>query len=225
MIKILIVEDEIAISQLIRINLEKEGYLCTCACDGMIAADYLQDNYYDLILLDIMLPKINGYELMEYISSLEIPVIFLTAKNTVEEKVKGLLLGAEDYIVKPFATIELLARIEVVLRRFKKTVVSLNYDEFNIDIANQTVKKYDEVIYLTPKEFELFAFFVKCKNQTLYRSQIFMQVWGTEFTGDTRTLDQHVQKIRKKLGLDERLKTVFKLGYRLESVWGSEPKY
>lgn len=218
MIKILVVEDEIAISELIRIHLEQEGYQCTCANDGMAAADHLQENDYDLVLLDIMLPNVNGYELMEYIRPLGMPVIFLTAKNTVEEKVKGLNLGAEDYIVKPFAVIELLARIEVVLRRYKKTQETMNYEEFQINMTNQIVKKNAQIIELSPKEFQLFALFVKYTNQTLYRSQIFQQIWETEYTGDTRTLDQHVQKIRKKLGLEERLKTVFKMGYRLESV-------
>ena len=120
MIHVLIVEDEKPISNLIRMSLTKEGFLCTCAYDGAAAADLLEKNTYDLILLDVMLPEVDGFELMEYIRPMEIPVIFLTAKASVHDRVKGLRLGAEDYIVKPFDTIELLARIDVVLRRYRK---------------------------------------------------------------------------------------------------------
>ena len=119
MIRVLIVEDEKPISNLIRMSLTKEGFQCTCVHDGAAAADLLEQNAYDLILLDVMLPEVDGFELMEYIRPMEIPVIFLTAKGSVHDRVKGLRLGAEDYIVKPFDTIELLARIDVVLRRYQ----------------------------------------------------------------------------------------------------------
>lgn len=129
MINILIVEDEAPISNLIRLSLAKEGYHCTCAFDGLEAADYLEKNQYDLIVLDVMLPEIDGFELMDYIRPLEISVIFLTAKSSVQDRVKGLKLGAEDYIVKPFEVIELLARIDVVLRRYKKGDMMLEREE------------------------------------------------------------------------------------------------
>ena len=127
---ILIVEDERPIRQLLAMSLNKAGYHCTEAADGITAANLLEKNSYDLALLDIMVPKINGYELLEYIRPLKIPVIFLTAKNTVDDRVKGLLAGAEDYIVKPFAMAELFARMEVVLRRFHKVDSCLWYDEY-----------------------------------------------------------------------------------------------
>lgn len=217
MIKILIVEDEVPISDLLKINLTNAGYQCTSAYDGIMASDYIQDNTYDLILLDIMLPKVDGYELLEYIKLQEIPVIFLTAKGSVEDRVKGLTLGAEDYIVKPFAILEVLARVSVVLRRHDKGKSRLSFDEFDIDMMNRLVYQNGKEITLRPKEFELFVFFVNNINLTLYRSQIYSQVWENEYFGDTRTLDLHIRRIRKKLELGERLKTVYRLGYRLES--------
>lgn len=216
-IKILVVEDEVPINELICDNLQKNGYRCRGVFDGMEAADELEKTRYDLVLLDIMLPKVDGYELLESIKPEKIPVIFLTAKSQIKDRVKGLRLGAEDYIVKPFAISELLARVEVVLRRFQKTESEIQFDEFTIDLENRTVKKYQTEISLTPKEFDLFVLFIRNINQTLFRDQIYMQVWEMEYTGDTRTIDYHVRCIRKKLELQERLKTVFMMGYRLES--------
>ena len=216
MIKILVVEDEKAISDLIKMNLEDAGYACTCAYDGMAAADLLEEHTYDLILLDIMLPKVDGYELLEYIRPLGIPVIFLTAKADLKDRVKGLTLGAEDYIVKPFEVVELLARINVVLRRFHKASTVLHYGEFSIDTENMTVVRGDEQIELTNKEFDLFVLFVRNINITLFRDKIYEIVWEQDDYGDTRTLDLHVQRLRKKLGLTDKLKTVYKVGYRLE---------
>lgn len=216
MIKILIVEDELPISKLIEMNLADAGYQCTCVYDGESAADLLENHYYDLILLDIMLPRINGYELMEYINTLAIPTIFLTAKASVDDRVKGLRLGAEDYIVKPFAIVELLARIEVVLRRFNKGKQEFQFDELYIDTRQRIVMKAGEIVELTPKEYELFLLFVRNQNLALSRSSIFETVWETQFDGDTRTLDLHVLRLRKKLGLEDRLKTVYRIGYRLE---------
>ena len=216
-IKILVVEDEAPINELICNNLQKNGYMCKGVFDGMAAADELEKNRYDLVLLDIMLPKVDGYELMECIKPENIPVIFLTAKSQIKDRVKGLKLGAEDYIVKPFAISELLARVEVVLRRFQKADDEIQFDEFTINLKNRTVRKSQTEVGLTPKEFELFVLFVRNINQTLFRDQIYMQVWEMEYAGDTRTIDYHVRCIRKKLGLQERLKTVFMMGYRLES--------
>lgn len=217
MIKILIVEDEKAISDLIYMNLTDAGYQCTCAFDGMTACDLLEEHTYDLALLDIMLPEVNGYELLEYIRPLEIPVIFITAKAALKDRVKGLELGAEDYIVKPFEIVELLARVKVVLRRYHKLEEgSLEIQDVHIDIEKRLVWKGQKEIELTPKEFELLLLFARNQNITLFRDKIYEAVWETEFTGDTRTLDLHVQRLRKKLGLEGCLKTIYRCGYRLE---------
>lgn len=217
MIKILIVEDEKAISDLIYMNLTDAGYQCTCALDGMTACDLLEEHTYDLALLDIMLPEVNGYELLDYIRPLEIPVIFITAKAALKDRVKGLELGAEDYIVKPFEIVELLARVKVVLRRYHKLEEgSLEIQNVRIDVEKRLVWKEQKEIELTPKEFDLLLLFARNQNITLFRDKIYEAVWETEFTGDTRTLDLHVQRLRKKLGLEGCLKTIYRCGYRLE---------
>lgn len=217
MIKILIVEDAKAISDLLKLNLSVYGYDCTVCNDGLEAADLLEENTnFDLILLDIMLPHINGYELMEYIKPLEIPVIFLTAKSALDDKLKGLTSGAEDYIVKPFEITELLARINIVLRRLKKTDSALTYKDIIADTDNRIVKKGDIEVELTPKEYELLVLFMRNQNITLFRDKIYEKVWESEFEGDTRTLDLHIQRLRKKLDLSGNLKTIYGVGYRLE---------
>ena len=215
MIKILIVEDERPISDLIRLNLTKAGYRCTAVYDGKAAADLLEDHTYDLILLDIMLPEINGYELMEYIRPMGIPVIFITAKASLDDRMKGLTSGAEDYLVKPFEVVELLARINIVLRRFHKTETVLHFRDLTLDTENRSVMKGEELIELTPKEFELLLMFVRNLNITLYRERLYESVWETDWMGDTRTLDIHVQRLRRKLGLKDCLKSVYNTGYRL----------
>ncbi|WP_017415292.1 response regulator transcription factor [Clostridium tunisiense] len=214
--KILIVEDEKAISNLIKINLSDAGYFCTCAYDGAEAADILEKESFDLILLDIMLPKIDGYELMEYIKFLEIPVIFLTAKSTVQDKVKGLRLGAEDYLTKPFEIIELLARVETVLRRYNKNDKFLKVHNLSIDTLSRIVRKNGEIINLTPKEYELLLLFVQNKNIVLFRDRIYEKIWGEDYIGNSRTIDLHVQRLRKKIEWEEKLVAVYKIGYRLE---------
>lgn len=216
MIKILIVEDEKPISNLIKMNLEDAGYHCTCVFDGMEAADILEEKTFDLILLDIMLPKVDGYELLEYIRPMDIPVIFLTAKAGLNDRVKGLNLGAEDYIVKPFEIVELLARVQVVLRRYRKNTSILQYANITIDTENRTVLLDGKNVELTPKEFMLLELFVRNVNITLFRDKIYELVWENDCYGDTRTLDLHVQRLRKKLGLTDKLKTVYRVGYRLE---------
>lgn len=216
MINILIVEDEKPISDLIRLNLTDAGYRCTCAFDGMAAADVLDTETFDLVLLDIMLPKLNGYEVLEYIKPMEIPVIFLTAKGEVEERVKGLRLGAEDYITKPFEIIELLARVEAVLRRYHRNDRLLELFDLEIDTMSRVVKKAGVQVALTVKEYELLLLFVRNKNIALFRDRIYECVWGDEYLGDSRTVDLHVQRMRKKLGLEEKIVAVYKIGYRLE---------
>lgn len=216
MIKILIVEDEKPISDLIKMNLVDEGYDCTCAYDGQQAADIIEKTSFDLVLLDIMLPKIDGYELIEYINAYDIPVIFLTAKANVADKVKGLKAGAEDYMVKPFEIAELLARVETVLRRYNKTVQEISLFNIQIDIPSRVVTKGGEPVNLTAKEYDLLVLFAKNKNIALYRDQIYSKVWGDKYLGNSRTVDLHVQRMRKKLGLEDKIVAVYKIGYRLE---------
>ena len=216
MIKILVVEDELPISDLIDMNLSSRGYQCTCAYDGMQAADLLEENTYDLILLDIMLPQIDGYELMEYIRPMNIPVIFITAKSSVADRVKGLQLGADDYLVKPFAIVELLARVEAVLRRYNKSEKRITVEDVVIDTESRLVKKGGQQVELTKKEYELLLLFVHNKNIALFRETIFEKVWESEYMGDTRTVDLHVQRLRRKLGWNDKIKAVYKVGYRLE---------
>lgn len=216
MIKILLVEDEKPISNLMKMSLTKNGYMCDCAYDGEQALAAIDDNVYDLILLDVMLPKIDGFELMEYIRPLEIPVIFITAKNAVTDRVKGLKSGAEDYIVKPFEIIELLARIDVVLRRYHKSDDRIVLDDVEIDVRSMRVKKAGEEIFLTPKEYELLLLFARNPNTALYRGTIYERVWGGILGYGSKTVDLHVQRLRKKIGWEQKLKSVNKVGYRLE---------
>ena len=214
MLQILVVEDEHSISNLIKINLTRAGYACDCAYDGLAAVDMLDKKPYDLVLLDIMLPGADGYEIMDYIVPLEIPVIFLTAKASVADRVKGLRMGADDYLTKPFEIIELLARVESVLRRYHKTEQVLTEGNLVIDTASRTVTKKGETISLTKKEFDLLLLFVRNKNIALYRETIYERIWGGEYMGDSRTVDLHVQRMRKKAGLEEQIQTVYRVGYR-----------
>ena len=215
--KILIAEDEAPIADLVMTALGDAGYVCSWAPDGEKAADVLEAEPSDLVLLDIMLPKNHGYELLEDCKSLDTPVIFLTAKDSLQDRVKGLRLGAEDYITKPFELMELLARVETVLRRVGKTgrVLSLPPD-IEIDTASRVVRKNGEPVALTAKEYELLLLFMQNKNIALYRDRIYERVWGEIFLGDSRTVDLHIQRMRKKLGLESRLVAVYKVGYRLE---------
>lgn len=214
MLQILVVEDEHSISNLIKVNLTRAGYACNCVYDGLAAVDMLDKKPYDLVLLDIMLPGADGYEIMDYIAPLEIPVIFLTAKASVADRVKGLRMGADDYLTKPFEIIELLARVESVLRRYHKTEQVLTEGDLVVDTASRTVTKKGETISLTKKEFDLLLLFVRNKNIALYRETIYERIWGGEYMGDSRTVDLHVQRMRKKAGLEEQIQTVYRVGYR-----------
>ena len=217
MIKILIVEDEEPISNLIRMNLTKARYQCSCAFDGQEAADMMAGSNFDLILLDIMLPKINGYELLEYAQSLGVPVIFITAMGTVENRVKGLKKGADDYIAKPFEIVELLARVEAVLRRYNKTERIIKILDIEVDVYSRVVMQNGEQVMLTLKEFELLLLFIRNKNIALYRDTIYENVWESEYMGESRTVDLHVQRLKKKLHWEDKIVAVYKVGYRLEA--------
>lgn len=217
MLKILIAEDEEPIANLIRMNLKRAGYQCIWAPTGEIAADMMETERPDLILLDIMLPGINGYELMEYARTLELPVIFLTALGSTENKVKGLKMGADDYLTKPFEIVELLARVEAVLRRYHKTETLLEVFDIVIDTASRTVLKKGEPVALTMKEFDLLLLLARNRNIALYRETIYETVWGGEYMGQSRTVDLHIQRLKKKLDWDTEISAVYKVGYRLEA--------
>lgn len=218
MLRILIAEDEEPIANLIRINLTRAGYQCTWAPDGQTAADLMEREKFDLALLDIMLPGINGYELMDYAKACELPVIFLTALGSTEHKVKGLRMGADDYLPKPFEIVELLARVEAVLRRYHKTETMIQVNNVTIDTASHRVTLDGEEIYLTPKEFDLLLLFARNKNRALYRETIYETVWGGEYMGQSRTVDLHVQRLKKKLHWKNIIIAVYKVGYRLNEV-------
>lgn len=214
--RILVVEDEKSINDLIEMNLTEAGYICECAYDGLQAADILERESFDLVLLDIMLPEVNGYELLDFIKPMGIPVIFITAKGSMEDKVRGLRLGADDYLVKPFEIVELLARVEAVLRRAGKTQYEIDVDDLTIDTRSHTVMRGSKPIQLTAKEFELLLLFIQNKNIALFRETIYERIWGGEYMGDSRTVDLHVQRLRKKLHWEDKIKTIYKVGYRLE---------
>lgn len=212
--QILVVEDEKNISTLICMALSQVGYKCETASDGEIAADMLEKKRYDLILLDVMLPKFDGFELIEYIKDYDIPVIFITAKSDVKDRVKGLNLGADDYITKPFDIAELHARVEAVLRRYSKSITHFAFDDIEVDTESMVVTKSGEPVDLTIKEFEILLLFLRNKNIALYREMIYEKVWKEPYMGDTRTVDLHIQRLRKKLGIKDRIQSVFKVGYR-----------
>ncbi|MDE6749328.1 MAG: response regulator transcription factor [Lachnospiraceae bacterium] len=216
MIKILIVDDEKPICDLIDLNLSSAGYQCTAVQDGLEAIEKIENNTYDLILLDIMLPGADGYDIMEYIRPVGIPVIFITAKHEVKDRVKGLKLGADDYLVKPFDVVELVARVEAVLRRYNKAEQKLTAGDITVDVDAHRVTKAGRLIELTNKEFGLLVLFIKNKNVALFREMLYEKVWEEEYFGDSRTLDLHVQRLRKKLGWENNLVAVYKVGYRLE---------
>lgn len=213
---ILVVEDDESISNLIKITLEMAGYLTSQIFDGLEVLPALEKNKFDLILMDVMLPGIDGFTLMKKIKELDIPVIFLTAKNDLADRITGLKSGAEDYIVKPFETVELLARIEIVLRRYSKASSDLVFKDFTINEDNRTVMKGSTPIELTLKEFELFVLLIKNKNMALSREYLLETIWGYDYMGETRTIDTHIQRLRKKLNLNDSIQTVYKIGYRLE---------
>ena len=216
MAKILIVEDDVNIAKMLEVTLSIGGYESERCDNGKKAVDLVTSQSYDLVLLDVMLPDKDGFKVIEYIDKEETAVIFLTALQDVMDKVKGLKLGAEDYIVKPFETVELLARIEVVLRRKHKSNNTIHYGDITMNIDEHTVKKGDDYVSLTPKEFDILAFFLQNQDIALTRERLLATVWGYEFMGETRTVDIHVQQIRKKMGLHNKLVTIPKLGYRLE---------
>ena len=216
MVRILAVDDEKPIAELLRLSLARAGYQCVCAYDGIEAANLIEKETFDLILLDIMLPGIDGYELMDYIRTTDIPVIFLTAKNAVADRVKGLRMGAEDYIVKPFDILELLARVDGVLKRHGKLQNILQIGDLQINTLSMQVLKNGEEVSLTRKEYELALLFARNLGVVLSKNTIYQRVWGGEYPDNTRTVELHIQRMKKKVGWDDRIKPVYGIGYRLE---------
>ena len=218
MIQILIVEDDENISKMLAATLSIGGYGYAQCGDGLEAVERITAGNYDLILLDVMLPGADGFAVLDTIRArgCETPVIFLTALGAVADKVKGLRGGAEDYIVKPFEAVELLARIEVVLRRAGKSEMRLRYGDIRVDIERHTVTKAGVPIVLTPKEFDVLVFFMRNIDVAITREQLLSNIWEYNYTGESRTVDIHVQQVRRKLGLQGKLITIPKLGYRLE---------
>lgn len=213
---ILIIEDERPISNLIKSTLASEGYCCDCAFDGREGADMLERKPYNLVLLDLMLPEISGWELLEYIRPSETPVIIISAMGQVQDRIRGLRMGADDYLCKPFQIGELLARVESVLRRSGLGSEKLVIGDVIISAVSRQVWKAGEAVEMTVKEFDLLLELVRNKNVALSRERLYENVWQEEYLGETRTLDSHIQRLRKKLDWNERIKTVFRIGYRLE---------
>ncbi len=215
--QILIIEDEKSIADMVKMCLTKNGYICETVNDGMTATKKIEEKRYDLILLDIMLPDIDGYDLIDYIKQFDIPVIFVTAKTSVPDRVKGLKLGAEDYISKPFDLEELLARVGTVLRRYHKAERILEVGKIKIDTLSRTVLLDGVLVPLPAKEYDLLLFLVRNKNIALYRESIFEQVWQEPYLGNTRTIDLHIQRLKKKLNLGDAIETIYKVGYKFKA--------
>ena len=215
MAAILIVEDEIAINELVKRNLQLVGHNCTSVFDGKAAIAEIQNNPYDLILLDIMLPEYDGYEVFQ--KALNTPTIFLTARNSLSDRIKGFSMGADDYLTKPFEMLELLARVEAVLRRTHKNKTLFEAGYVTIDFNSRQVFCRNQLVECTPKEYDLLEVLVNNRNIALSRERLLELVWGYDYEGDTRTVDVHIQKLRKKLCWENAIKTVYKLGYRLEA--------
>lgn len=218
MMNILIVEDEKAINDLIRMTLSHEGYICNQALTGIEAMNIAAKNEYDLILLDVNLPDINGFSLYNHLG--DKPVIFVTARDEIDDRLKGFGCGAEDYIIKPFDLQELLARVKVALRRTheeddlrRRTV---RFADITVDFGKKEVFVKENRVKLSNREFALLEVLVNHKNQTLSREQLLQMAWDVDYEGELRTVDVHIRRVRDKLGLEDNIVTVYKTGYRLE---------
>lgn len=216
MYHILVVEDDAAISGLIEMNLQIAGYSCTVTEDGLMALACIQKEHYDLAVLDIMLPKLDGYELLPYMKKAEIPVVYVSALGQEMDRVKGLRLGAEDYLVKPFSVLELLVRIEKILERHGAKYQNLELYGVKVLQSERTVYVNGSKVELKPMEYALMLMFMKHPNIVFTREQLLHEVWGDEYFGETRTVDNHVAVLRKKLNWSERIVTVHRVGYKLE---------
>lgn len=215
--RILVVEDDSAIAEAICLNLRYVGYEYTHFDDGACAAAHLEkDHAFDIALLDIMLPGMDGFELLEIMKKYNIPVIYMTAKTDSASEIKGLRSGAEDYIVKPFEMLTLLVRIEKVLERTGSLNTLYRCGDITLDAENRIVTKSGLEVELTPLEFDVLCLLIKNKNRTVSRERLLDEIWGEDYFGDLRTVDVRVANIRRKLGLHEAIRTISKAGYRLE---------
>jgi two-component system alkaline phosphatase synthesis response regulator PhoP len=225
--RILVVDDEKNIRDLLRFNLENEGYNVIEAKDGKEALEKVKDNI-DLVLLDLMLPEIDGLNVCKNIRNDEkignLPIIMLTAKSEDIDRIIGLELGADDYVTKPFNTRELIARVKALLRRIsmsnnskKEKPQIINLNDIIINVKNYTIKKNGEEIAVTPKEFDLLVYLITNNDEVFSRDKLLKEIWGYEFSGDTRTVDVHVRRLRKKIG-ENYIKTVRGVGYKFEKV-------
>ena len=215
MSKILVAEDELAINKLICMNLSITGYETVSMQNGQEVLDYLAaGGLADLAIVDVMMPKVDGFSLLSPLKQKSIPVIYLTARGDLESKLKGLTGGAEDYIVKPFEMLELLVRIDMVLKRTGKSEEIISLGCITLNMKKRTVQKSGENISLTPMEYDLLCVLAKNRNIALNREKLLREIWGVDFEGETRTVDVHVAALRRKTGLH--IVSVPKIGYRLE---------
>ncbi len=211
----MVVEDDRSISDLIRMNLEIAGYAVRQAYDGRETFDFLDREVFNIVILDVMLPGMSGFDILRELKGRDLPVIFLTARDRVSDKVRALNLGADDYMVKPFEAVELIARIAAVLRRYRSHP-SIVIRDLEICLEERVVRKQGQEVYLTHKEFELLNLFIQNRAIALSREQILEHIWGYDYMGETRTVDMHVQRLRSKLGLQDVIVTVYKIGYRFD---------
>lgn len=218
MYKILIIEDDDAISNLMKSTLTREGYLCKIASDGITGEQMFDSGSWDLVLLDLMLPGASGFELIEYIKPSKTPVIIISAMNQTGDKIRGLKMGADDYIGKPFQIGELLARVEALLRRTSKKENKFTYLDIEVNLESRTVTKAGKPVSLTAKEFDLLEIFIINKNIAMSRTSLYEMVWNEPVIGDTRTIDNHISSLRKKLGYDSLIQTVHGIGYRMDVI-------
>lgn len=216
MARILVLEDEKAINDLVALNLGMVGHTAVQAFTGRDALRAAQEMPFDLLILDVMLPDTDGFTVCEKLKGT--PAIFLTALGETADKVKGFERGADDYIVKPFEMTELLLRVEAVLRRTHRSEDRYQIDDLLIDFEAKTVHKDGKPIELTMQEYALLEVLVKNRNIALSRQRLMREAWDISFMGETRTIDVHIQRLRKKLGLDDRIKTIYRLGYRFEET-------
>lgn len=225
---VLIVDDEEHIRELIKFNLEKEGYDVICANNGKEALEITANKYPSLILLDLMLPEMDGYEVCSRIrdnqDTCNIPIIMITAKCEELDKVKGLDIGADDYITKPFSVKELLARVKAVLRRVCSNIVydGIKFGDVIINFANHQVVKNNNKVDFTLKEFELLEVLIKNAGKVLTRDFLLEKIWGYEYIGETRTVDVHIRHLRKKIEQDDKnpkyIETIRGVGYRFNNI-------
>ena len=216
MFRILIAEDDLSISELLQMNLTAAGYLCDTAADGAHALAAIRKQAYDLALLDIMMPEIDGYDLLPHMRKYSVPVIYVSAKSNIADRVRGLRLGAEDYLVKPFDMLELLVRMEKVLSRTHADSAVLSMNGVAVWETERRVQADGQEVDLKPMEYALMLMFMKHPNRVMSREQLLREVWGDEFFGETRTVDSHVAALRKKLNWADKIVTIHRVGYKLE---------